>query len=181
VFEFEFNVNVFVVVTNVDEICPIQFAFAMSYPTKLNMPCPVQLSLELKNFYRKHSTMPSQLLGTHRLGTAGGPRRHVLVMGPAGVTTPPRPSGGTRWWDHDSRWYRSQTINDDLVLLLYDDPFHFVIILCAKATSLVTNDEPEHFVIECSQLVTKVLIVTTASSQISTFLVVPGGRCATGH
>jgi hypothetical protein len=56
-------------------------------------------------------------------GTAGGPRRHVLIMGPAGVTTPPRPSGGTRWWDHDSRWYRSQTINDDLVLLLYDDPF----------------------------------------------------------
>ena len=60
VFEFEFNVNVFVVVTNVDEICPIQFAYAMSYPTKLNMPCPVQLSLELKNFYRKHTTMPSQ-------------------------------------------------------------------------------------------------------------------------
>ena len=71
-----------------------------------------------------------------------------------------------------SRWYTSQTINDDLVLLLYDDYFVFVIILRAKAPSLVTNDEPAHFVIECSHSVTKLVIVTSESSLMNTFLVV---------
>ena len=71
-----------------------------------------------------------------------------------------------------SRWYTSQTINDDLVLLLYDDYFVFVIILRAKASSLVTNDEPAHFVIECSHSVTKLVIVTSESSLMNTFLVV---------
>jgi len=72
-----------------------------------------------------------------------------------------------------SRWYTSQTINDDLVLLLYDDYFVFVIILRAKALSLVTNDEPVHFVIECSHSVMKLVIVTSESSLMNTFLVVP--------
>jgi hypothetical protein len=40
-------------------------------------------------------------------------------------------------------------MSDDLGLLLYDDSFVFVIIIRAKAPSLVTNDEPTHFVIEC--------------------------------
>ena len=71
-----------------------------------------------------------------------------------------------------SRWYTSQTINDDLVLLLYDDYFIFVIILRAKAPSLVTNDEPAHFIIECSHSVTKLVIVTSESSLMNTFLVV---------
>ena len=71
-----------------------------------------------------------------------------------------------------SRWYTSQTINDDLVLLLYDDYFVFVIILRAKAPSLVTNDEPAHFVIECSHSVTKLVIVMSESSLMNTFLVV---------
>ena len=74
-----------------------------------------------------------------------------------------------------SRWYTSQTINDDLVLLLYDDYFVFVIILRAKAPSLVTNDEPAHFVIECSHSVTKLVIVTSESSLMNTFLVVIKG------
>jgi len=73
-----------------------------------------------------------------------------------------------------SRWYTSQTINDDLVLLLYDDYFIFVIILHAKAPSLVTNDEPAHFVIECSHSVTKLVIVMSESSLMNTFLVVHG-------
>jgi hypothetical protein len=57
-------------------------------------------------------------------------------------------------------------------LLFYDDPFVFVIILRAKAPSLVTNDEPTKFVIECSHSVTKFLIVTAESSLMNTFLVV---------
>jgi hypothetical protein len=98
-------------------------------------------------------------------------------LGPAGGSASPRPLGGTRWWDHgamSSRWCTRQTFYEDLVLLFYDDPFVFVIILRAKAPSLVTNDEPANFVIECSHSVTKLLIVTTESSLMNTFLVVNG-------
>jgi hypothetical protein len=66
------------------------------------------------------------------------------------------------------------TFYDDLVLLFYDDPFIFVIILCVKAPSLVTNDEPTNLIIECSHSVMKLLIITTESSLMNTFLVVNG-------
>jgi hypothetical protein len=106
--------------------------------------------------------------------------RHVFAatssrLGPAGGSASPRPPGGTRWWDHgamSSRWCTRQTFYDDLVLLFYDDPFVFVIILRAKAPSLVTNDEPTKFVIECSHSMMKFLIVTAESSLMNTFLVV---------
>ena len=66
----------------------------------------------------------------------------------------------------------SQTIYDDLVLLFYDDSFVFVIILRAKAPSLVTYDEAGNFVIESACSVTKFVSVTTESSLMNTFLVV---------
>ena len=93
-------------------------------------------------------------------------RRHVLRLRPAGGTASPRPRGGTYWWDHDatsSRWYTSQTI--------YDDSFVFVIILRAKAPSLVTYEEAGNFVIEGACFVTKFVSVTTESSLMNTFLV----------
>ena len=96
-------------------------------------------------------------------------------LGPNGGTTSPRPRGGTCWWDHgatSSRWYTSQTIYDDLVLLFYDDSFVFVIILRAKAPSLVTYDEARNFVIESACSVTKFVSVMTESSLMNTFLVV---------
>ena len=96
-------------------------------------------------------------------------------LGPNGGTTSPRPRGGTCWWDHDatsSRWYTSQTIYDDLVLLFYDGSFVFVIILRAKAPSLVTYDEARNFVIESACSLTKFESVTTESSLMNTFLVV---------
>ena len=55
-------------------------------------------------------------------------------------------------------------IYDDLVLLFYDDSFVFVIILRAKAPSLVTYDEAGNFVIESACSVTKFVSVTTESS-----------------
>jgi len=63
-------------------------------------------------------------------------------------------------------------IYDDLVLLFYDDSFVFVIILRAKATSLVTYDEARHFIIESACFVMKFVSVTTKSSLMNTFLVV---------
>ena len=71
-----------------------------------------------------------------------------------------------------SRWYTIQTIYDDLVLLFYDDSFVFVIILRAKAPSLVTYDEAGNFVIESACSVMKFVSVTTESSLMNTFLVV---------
>ena len=98
-----------------------------------------------------------------------------LRLGPNGGTTSPRPRGGTCWWDHgatSSRWYTSQTIYDDLVLLFYDDSFVFVIILRAKAPSLVTYDKAGNFVIESACSVMKFVSVTAESSLMNTFLVV---------
>ena len=66
----------------------------------------------------------------------------------------------------------SQTIYDDLVLLFYDDSFVFIIILRAKAPSLVTYDEARNFVIESACSVTKFVSVMTKSSLMNTFLVV---------
>ena len=63
-------------------------------------------------------------------------------------------------------------IYDDLVLLFYDDSFVFVIILRAKAPSLVTYDEARNFVIESACSVMKFVSVTTESSLMNTFLVV---------
>ena len=71
-----------------------------------------------------------------------------------------------------SRWNKSQITNDDLVLLMYDNPFIFVIILHAKAPSLVRHDDLLNFVIECYHSVTKLALVTSESSLMNTFLVV---------
>ena len=57
-------------------------------------------------------------------------------------------------------------------MLLYDDYFVFVIILRAKAPSLVTYDEARNFIIESACSVTKFVSVTTESSLMNTFLVV---------
>ena len=65
-------------------------------------------------------------------------------------------------------------IYDDLVLLFYDDSFVFVIILRAKALSLVTYDEARNFVIESACSVMKFVSVTAESSLMNTFLVVIG-------
>ena len=62
-------------------------------------------------------------------------------------------------------------IYDDLVLLFYDDSFVFIIILRAKAPSLVTYDEARNFVIESACSVTKFVSVMTKSSLMNTFLV----------
>lgn len=73
-----------------------------------------------------------------------GPYRHVIEVGTQRWVRIAASLTWDRWWDHgaiSSRWYTRQTINDDLVLLFYDDLFVFVIILRAKALSLVTNDE----------------------------------------
>ena len=75
-----------------------------------------------------------------------------------------------------SRWYTSQMIYDDLVLLFYDDSFVFVIILHAKAPSLVTYDEARNFVIESACSMMKFVSVTTESSLMNTFLVVNFNR-----
>jgi hypothetical protein len=56
--------------------------------------------------------------------------------------------------------------------LFYDDSFVFVIILRAKAPSLVIYDEAGNFVIEIACSVTKFVSVTTESSLMNTFLVV---------
>ena len=103
------------------------------------------------------------------------PQAETHWWGPNGGTTSPRPRGGTYWWDHgatSSRWYMSQTIYDDLVLLFYDDSFVFVIILHAKAPSLVTYDEARNFVIESACSVMKFVSVMIESSLMNTFLVV---------
>jgi hypothetical protein len=57
--------------------------------------------------------------------------------------------------------------------LFNDVPFVFVIVLRAKAPSLVTNDEAAIFVIERASSVTEILIVMSESSLMNTFLVVP--------
>jgi len=62
-----------------------------------------------------------------------------------------------RWWDRMAmilEWNKGQTINDDLVLLLYDDFFIFVITFHAKPPSHLTYDEDGNFVTECSHFVT---------------------------
>ena len=121
-------------------------------------------------------------------GKKKGRQKDAGPPGPCGPRCPtcslPRPQAETRWWDHiatssrwdhgttSSRWYTSQTIYDDLVLLFYDDSFVFVIILCAKAPSLVTYDEATNFVIESACSVMKFVSVTTESSLMNTFLVV---------
>jgi len=55
---------------------------------------------------------------------------------------------------------------------MYDINLEFVIILCAKAPSLVTHDEKENFVIESARSVTNFSVITTESSLLNTFLVV---------
>jgi hypothetical protein len=55
---------------------------------------------------------------------------------------------------------------------LYDDPLVFIIILHAKARSLVTNDEAGNFVIESTRSRMKIVIITSESSWMNTFLVV---------
>ena len=57
-------------------------------------------------------------------------------------------------------------------MLFYDDSFVFIIILRAKAPSLVTYDEAGNFVIESACSVMKFVSVTTESSLMNTFLVV---------
>lgn len=59
---------------------------------------------------------------------------------------------------------QDQTIDDDLVFLFDDDYLIFVIIIRAKAPSLLTNDDSTNFVIEYSHSVTKYFIVTSESS-----------------
>jgi len=70
----------------------------------------------------------------------------------------------------------SQTIYDDLVLLFYDDSFVFIIILHAKALSLITYDEARNFVIESACSVMKFVSVMIESSLMNTFLVVNFNR-----
>jgi len=93
---------------------------------------------------------------------AGGPHRHILEVGPACGTTVPCLPGGAR----------RQIFYDDLFLFMYDINLEFVIILCAKAPSLVTHDENGNFVIESARSVTNFSVVTTESSLLNTFLVV---------
>jgi hypothetical protein len=60
--------------------------------------------------------------------------------------------------------------------LCNDVSFVFVIVLRAKAPSLVTHDEAVIFVIERTSFVMEILIVTSESSLMNTFLVVDGGN-----
>ena len=84
-----------------------------------------------------------------------GPECHVMTVGPAMF----------------SIGY-AQTINDDHVFLFYDDYFDFVIILCAKVPSLMTNDELVLFRHGMLSSCDENIIVTREASLMNTFLLV---------
>jgi len=90
------------------------------------------------------------------------------------------PTSGTHWYVQCARKKNgamfsigyAQTINDDYVFLFYDDYFGFVIILCAKVPSLMTNDEPVLFRHGMLSSCDENRIVTRESSLMNTFLLV---------
>ena len=83
-----------------------------------------------------HSATTKQS-GTHRYHRGATPGRWDLLVGPTGTSSALERKNGAMFSIGNV-----QTINDDSVFLFYDDYFSFIIILCVKDPSHMTNDEP---------------------------------------
>ena len=108
------------------------------------------------------------------------PRHHVRIVGPANGTHCYIQCARKKKWCRFSIGY-IQTINDDSVFPFYDDYFGFVIILCVKAPSLMTNDEPVLFHHGMLSWCDENRIVTRGLSLMNTFLLVDERRHHNEH